>query len=68
MTSPNCPKCNGEMESGQVSAGEELRFVSSRQTGMVRSPTSIRKARACLNCGYVELYLDALELKKKIGR
>lgn len=27
--------------------------------------TNIQKASACTGCGYVELYLDAEELKKK---
>ncbi len=68
MTPTNCPKCNNEMDEGHVSAGEELRYLSNRQTGMMRSLTVIRRARACPSCGYVELYLDPAELKKKISR
>ena len=66
MMTANCPRCNGEMDEGRVSAGEDARYMSNRQTGMVRSPTRIQRARACLSCGYVELYLDPAELKKKI--
>lgn len=66
MTTANCPKCNGEMDEGRVSSGEDLRYLSNRQRGMIRSPTVIQKARACLNCGYIELYVDVAELKKKL--
>ncbi len=62
----NCPKCNGEMDEGRASTGEEIRYVSNRQTGMMRTATLVRRARACLTCGYVELFLDPAELKKKI--
>lgn len=61
-----CPKCNGEMDEGRASADEGIRYVSNRQTGMIRTPTPMRRALACLTCGYVELYLDPAELKKKI--
>ncbi len=66
MTTTNCPKCNGEMDEGRASAGDEIRYVSNRQTGMLRTATLVRRARVCLTCGYVELYLDPVELKKKI--
>jgi len=56
------------MDEGKIDAGENLRYVSNRQTGAFRSPTPIRKACVCLNCGYIELFLDAAELKKKIQR
>ncbi|MDL1896605.1 hypothetical protein FBQ82_10045 [Anaerolineae bacterium CFX7] len=68
MNNIQCPKCNGEMDEGRATADDDLRYVSNRQTGMMRALTPIRRARACLNCGYVELYLDVAELKKKIGR
>lgn len=68
MTNTYCPKCHGEMDEGKIDAGENLRYVSNRQTGAFRSPTPIRKACVCLNCGYIELFLDAAELKKKIQR
>jgi len=66
MMTANCPRCNGEMDEGRVSAGEDFRYLSNQQTGMVRSLTRIQRARACLSCGFVELYLDPAELKKKI--
>ncbi|MCA9873214.1 MAG: hypothetical protein H6659_16230 [Ardenticatenaceae bacterium] len=54
------------MDEGQARSEEELRYLSNRQTGMIRTTTPIRKARACLTCGYVELYLDPAELNKKL--
>jgi predicted nucleic-acid-binding Zn-ribbon protein len=61
-----CPKCSGDMDEGQVSVGEDLRYVSQRQKGMVRQPTPIVKAKACMQCGYIELYLDPAILKRKL--
>jgi predicted nucleic-acid-binding Zn-ribbon protein len=66
MKEIRCPKCNGEMDEGRVGTGEDLRYTSNRQTGMIRTTTPVRRARACLTCGYVELYLDAAELNKKL--
>lgn len=34
---------------------------------MLRVVTKITQAYACPNCGYVEMYLEADELKKKIS-
>jgi len=61
-----CPKCNAPMDEGQAKSAEDLYYLSNRQTGMIRKPTPIRQARACLTCGYVELYLDPAELNKKL--
>jgi len=54
------------MDEGQAKSAEDLYYLSNRQTGMIRKPTPIRQARACLTCGYVELYLDPAELNKKL--
>jgi hypothetical protein len=43
-----------------------LHYVSDRQTGFMKVATPIRKARACPACGYVELYLEAAELKQRL--
>jgi predicted nucleic-acid-binding Zn-ribbon protein len=42
-------------------------YVSKKQTGVLKVVTKIQLARACPTCGYVELYLDPNELKKKIS-
>jgi predicted nucleic-acid-binding Zn-ribbon protein len=63
-----CPKCNEPMDEGRLSlSGSTAGYVSQKQTGMIRKPTEINRARACSNCGYVELYLDPKELKQKIS-
>jgi hypothetical protein len=57
------------MDEGRVSPSGSgmLGYVSDKQTGMLRQVTPISRGRACQNCGYVELYLDPEELKKKAG-
>jgi hypothetical protein len=56
------------MDEGRVTVNEDLRYLSDRQTGIVRVPTPVRRARACTHCGLVEMYLDPGELKKKIEK
>ena len=68
MEEYRCPRCNEPMDEGHVSfSGSTAGYVSKKQTGMVRRATTIQRARACLNCGYVELHLDPNELKKNIS-
>jgi predicted nucleic-acid-binding Zn-ribbon protein len=54
------------MDEGSISASNQIGYVSQKQTGVFRTVTQIRQGRACLNCGYVEMYLDPKELKQKI--
>jgi hypothetical protein len=68
MEAYRCPRCNEPMDEGRVSfSGSTAGYVSKKQTGMLRKATTIQQARACPNCGYVELYLDPNELKKNIS-
>ncbi len=69
METNPCPKCNETMDEGHVSVtgSNSFGYVSNKQTGMLKVVTKIRLARACPNCGYVELYLDPKELKQKIS-
>ncbi len=69
METNPCPKCNETMDEGHVSVNgsNSFGYVSNKQTGMLKVVTKIRLARACPNCGYVELYLDPKELKQKIS-
>jgi hypothetical protein len=56
------------MDEGHVSfSGSAAGYVSKKQTGMLRKAATIKQARACPNCGYVELYLDPKELKQNIS-
>ena len=68
MEDYRCPRCNETMDEGHVSfSGSAAGYVSKKQTGMIRKPATIQKARACANCGYVEMYVDPNELKKNIS-
>lgn len=69
METHPCPKCNEPMDEGYLSIGgaTAIGYVSQKQKGMLRTVTTIKQARACPNCGYVELYLDPKELKQKIA-
>ena len=69
MDTHPCPKCNGTMDEGRMSltGSGYAGYVSNKQTGMLRAVTKINLARACPNCGYVEMYLDPKELKQKIS-
>jgi len=64
-----CPKCNEPMDEGMLgmSGNSYTGYISKKQTGMIRVQTQIKQARACPNCGYVEMYLDPKELKSKIS-
>ena len=68
MEDYRCPRCNELMDEGHVSfSGSASGYVSKKQTGMLRKAATIKQARACPNCGYVELYLDLKELKQNIS-
>ncbi len=67
MDTHPCPKCNEPMDEGTVSTSSQMGYVSKKQTGMLRTVTQVKQARACLNCGYVEMFLDPQELKKRIA-
>jgi predicted nucleic-acid-binding Zn-ribbon protein len=63
-----CPRCNEQMDEGHISfSGSNAGYVSKKQTGMLRKAAAIKRAHACPNCGYVELYLDPKELKQNIS-
>ncbi|MCL4300602.1 MAG: hypothetical protein KJ077_33000 [Anaerolineae bacterium] len=68
MENQTCLRCGGEVDEGTVSVSEGVKYVSNRQGSMLKVVTPARRARVCLACGYIELYLDAAELRKKIGK
>lgn len=65
MQNQQCPKCGGEMDAGKVQA-DGLMYYSDWQKKTFKLGILVDKARACLTCGYIELYLNAETLKKKI--
>ena len=64
-----CPKCSETLDEGRISltGNDYLAYLSNGQTGMLRTATMITQARACTNCGYVELYVDSKEFKSRIS-
>ena len=65
MQNQKCPKCGGEMDAGKVVA-ESLMYYSDHQKKRFKLGILVDKATACLTCGYIELYLNAETLNKKI--
>ena len=66
MDSTLCPKCGGRLDEGRASATSgSLVYRSDRQPSSAKT-TNVHAARACLDCGYVELYLPAEELRAKV--
>ena len=51
-----CPRCGAIMDSGTLSAQDDVRYIPSRAEGWVNSVDL--SAFACIACGYVELFTD----------
>ena len=67
-TSQGCPKCGGKMDEGRVPKGlSALSGYESNSQKYFSFALHFQKARACLDCGYVELYLDPSKLRSKLG-
>ena len=64
METYRCPECNAPLDEGllSVSGSSIVGYISKKQTAMLKVGTQIRRARACSNCGYVEMVLDPNEL------
>lgn len=71
MTEPpkeKCPRCGGDMDAGRIPIGLKwfLGYKSNTQK-YLSLEVNLEKARACLGCGYIELYLDPAKLRAKLG-
>jgi predicted nucleic-acid-binding Zn-ribbon protein len=66
MQGQTCSKCSGEMDTGKISGEQSLMYISDCQIERFKIGTLVNQAKACLTCGYVELYLDAAVLRGKI--
>ena len=68
MEEYRCSRCNEVMDEGYISFSDSAAgYVSNKQTGMIRKQAAIKSARACPNCGYVEMYVNPDDLKKNIS-
>jgi len=62
-----CPKCGGEMDEGRIPIGPRWLYgYKSNSQKHFSFEVNFEKAKACLACGYVELYLDPEKLRKKL--
>ena len=62
-----CSKCGGKMDEGRVPKGLNW-FSGYKSTSQKHFSFEINfeRAKACLDCGYVELYLDPEKLRGKL--
>jgi len=61
-----CPKCSGKMDEGRVPVPLKFLFgYKSTEQKHFSFECNIQKAKACLDCGYLELFVDPEELKSK---
>lgn len=69
MSDLKCPKCGNDMDSGHVPTAwmGGVNYKTDSQ-GSLSRPLVVEKAKACLKCGYVELYLDPEKLKSKLAK
>jgi hypothetical protein len=68
MSDYQCPKCGGPMEPGGASCSKGYFLFKAESQGIRDRTTPIGKARACLQCGHVELFLDPGQLRQNLGR
>jgi|HigsolmetaAR202D_1030399.scaffolds.fasta_scaffold15018_2 predicted nucleic-acid-binding Zn-ribbon protein len=66
--SPSCPKCGGPMDEGQLESSIFYTSDKDKRPSLwsLDPKVHLHRARACLTCGYVELYLDPDRLTKYI--
>ena len=63
-----CPKCGAKMGEGRIPKG--LNWLSGYKSNSQKHfsfEVNFEKARACLSCGYVEMYIDPDRVKMKLS-
>ena len=64
-----CPKRNGEMIPGNLDpSGRAYTRFKAKSQGFFSFRTHLQKVLACVECGYLEFYLDPEELSRNTGR
>jgi len=56
------------MEDGRVGSTSGVIGFRSHTQGPRDLATEVQPARACLRCGYLELYVDVRQLQARLGR
>ena len=69
ITNKKCPKCGSEnLDRGRlVNTYGNLGYKSDKQR-FLSSPVNDIEARVCIDCGYIELYLNVEKLKRKLKK
>ncbi len=63
---PSCPKCGGAMDDGRIPIPLKYLFgYKSSDQKHLTMESNVDKARACVDCGYLELYVNPDEIRKK---
>lgn len=58
---PECPRCGGPMDQGELRAGNTVYYIPSQAPGW--SDAAKVHARSCIACGYPEVFTDPEELR-----
>ena len=62
-----CPKCRGQMDEGKIPVPlKYLLGYKSNERKHFSFESNIQKARVCLDCGYLEFFLNPKEVKSKM--
>jgi len=67
MTTKKCPKCGSEnIDEGSI-GGAVFGYKSHKQ-GLFSEPVKDFEATLCLDCGYVDFYINVDKIKKKLRK
>jgi len=64
-----CPKCGSDnLDRGHMSTTYGIWGYRSDKQRFLSFPINDIEAQVCLDCGYIELYVNAEKLKKKLKK
>jgi predicted nucleic-acid-binding Zn-ribbon protein len=64
LSNERCPKCDSKnVDKGNIGSG--LFGYKSIKQGFFSGPVKEFEAKVCLDCGYIEMYINVEKLKKK---
>ena len=68
MEKRKCVRCQHEMDDGEMFLSDAVAFgyMSAHPNAANQRGIRVKMAHACPNCGFLELYLDPEEVKKRI--